>query len=110
MKEDYDMLSEQFRKHSKMQEDQMGEAQKDIKNMTAKNKKLQEFYDKHSTILAEREAELTAEIIQIKKDKEESEIALNKELDKKTTELETYQGELKVRTMKIRLKEIELDN
>ena len=40
MKEDYDMLSEQFRKHSKMQEDQMGEAQKDIKNMTAKNKKL----------------------------------------------------------------------
>mmetsp|Transcript_26387 Transcript_26387/g.35256 ORF Transcript_26387/g.35256 Transcript_26387/m.35256 type:complete len:156 (+) Transcript_26387:1134-1601(+) len=93
-----------------MQEDQMAEAQKDIKNMATKNKKLQEFYDKHSTILAERESELTAQILKIKNEKEESERTLQKELDSKKTELETYAGELKVRMMKIRLKEIELEN
>jgi len=88
----------------------MAEAQKDIKNMATKNKKLQEFYDKHSTILAERESELTAQILKIKNEKEESERTLQKELDSKKTELETYAGELKVRMMKIRLKEIELEN
>eukprot|EP00354_Favella_ehrenbergii_P008095 CAMPEP_0170462944 /NCGR_PEP_ID=MMETSP0123-20130129/8242_1 /TAXON_ID=182087 /ORGANISM="Favella ehrenbergii, Strain Fehren 1" /LENGTH=140 /DNA_ID=CAMNT_0010728255 /DNA_START=1179 /DNA_END=1601 /DNA_ORIENTATION=+ len=78
--------------------------------MATKNKKLQEFYDKHSTILAERESELTAQILKIKNEKEESERTLQKELDSKKTELETYAGELKVRMMKIRLKEIELEN
>lgn len=110
MKEDYDNLSEQFRKHSKLQEDQIAECQKDIKNMTTKNKKLQEFYDKHSTILAEKEAELTSQIIKIKNEKEESERVLQKELDTKKTELETHAGEFKVRMMKIRLMELELEN
>jgi len=60
MKEDYDMLNEQFRKHSRLQEDQLVETAKDLKNMASKNKKLQEFFDKHDTILNEREAELQA--------------------------------------------------
>lgn len=110
MKEDYDNLSEQFRKHSKLQEDQIAECQKDIKNMTNKNKKLQEFYDKHSTILAEREAELTAQILKIKAEKEEAERVLQKELDAAKTELETNAGDFKVRMMKIRLMELELEN
>ena len=41
--------------------------------MAAKNKKLQEFFDKHDTILNEREAELQAQIIKIRNDKDEEE-------------------------------------
>lgn len=93
MKEDYDMLNEQFRKHSRLQEDQLAETAKDLKNMAGKNKKLQEFFDKHDTILNEREAELQAQIIKIRNEKDDLERNLQKDLDEKKTQLETLQGE-----------------
>ena len=104
------MLNEQFRKHSKLQEDQINENAKELRNMAVKTKKLQEFFDKHDTILNEREAELQGQIIKIRNEKDEEERKLQKELDEKKTQLETLEGEFQVKMMKIRLGEIELEN
>ena len=40
LKEEYEILEERFKKHSKMIEDQNTDLEKDLKNMAAKCKKL----------------------------------------------------------------------
>ena len=51
LKEEYEILEERFKKHSKMIEDQNSDLENDLKNMATKCKKLQDFYDKHDAIL-----------------------------------------------------------
>ena len=51
LKEEYEILEERFKKHSKMIEDQNSDLENELKNMAAKCKKLQEFFDKHDAIL-----------------------------------------------------------
>ena len=53
LKEEYEILEERFKKHSKMIEDQNTDLEKDLKKMADKCKKLQDFYDKHDSILQE---------------------------------------------------------
>ena len=73
-------------------------------------KTLQEFFDKHDKILQEQQSSSTAEIIQLRKEKDDMEAQYKKELDVKTTALETLEGEFQVKMMKIRLMELELEN
>ena len=110
LKEEYEILEERFKKHSKMIEDQNSDLENDLKNMATKCKKLQDFYDKHDAILQEERSSSQKQIIQLSKDKDDLERHYKKELDVKTTALETLEGEFQVKMMKIRLMELELEN
>ena len=110
LKEEYEILEERFKKHSKMIEDQNTDLEKDLKNMAAKCKKLQDFYDKHDSILQEERSSTQKQIIGLMKEKDDLERHYKKELDVKTTALETLEGEFQVKMMKIRLMELELEN
>lgn len=110
IKEEHDMLLESFTRHKKINEQQIQELDKDIKNMVTKNKKLQEFFDKHDKILQEQQTSSQTEIISLRKEKDDMETTFKKELDVKTTALETLEGEFQVKMMKIRLMELELEN
>lgn len=91
-------------------EKQLATLEKDSKAQAQKMKTLQEFFDKHDKILQEQQSSSTAEIIQLRKEKDDMEAQYKKELDVKTTALETLEGEFQVKMMKIRLMELEWEN
>ena len=60
--------------------------------------------------MQEQQSSSTAEIINLRKEKDDMEAQYKKELDVKTTALETLEGEFQVKMMKIRLMELEWEN
>ena len=82
----------------------------ELRDKKAENKKLQDFYDKHDAILQEEKTGSLSQIIKLNNEKDELERFFKKELDVKTTALETLEGEFQVKMMKIRLMELELEN
>ena len=87
------MLQESYAKHKNISEQQLATVEKDLKSQTQRMKTLQEFFDKHDKILQEQQSSSTAEIIQLRKEKDDMEAQYKKELDVKTTALETLEGE-----------------
>ena len=104
------MAAESFTRRNRVNEDENKRLEVDIKSKVANNKKLQEFFDKYDKILQEQQTSSQTEIISLRKEKDDMEASYKKELDIKTTALETLEGEFQVKMMKIRLMELELEN
>jgi predicted nuclease with TOPRIM domain len=57
LREDYEILEERFKKHSKMNDELVNELKEDQKEINERNKKLQDFKDRYDSILQEERSE-----------------------------------------------------
>jgi hypothetical protein len=110
MRDDYEMLEERFKKHSKMNEGIVAELKADLKKIGETNKSLQDFKDKYDTVLQDERTDKQKMLIKLNEERDEMERTLKKQLDSTKTELEELQGEFQVKMMKIKLMELEVEN
>ncbi len=110
LRDDYEILEERFKKHSKMNDDFVQELKVDIKKTNDLNKELQDFKDKFDVVLQEERSEKMKMLIKLNEEREEMERNLKKQLDTTKRELEELQGEFQVKMMKIKLMELEVEN
>ena len=88
LRDDYEILEERFKKHSKMNDDFVQELKVDIKKTSDLNKELQEFKDKFDVVLQEERSEKMKMLIKLNEEREEMERNLKKQLDTTKRELE----------------------
>ena len=88
LRDDYEILEERFKKHSKMNDDFVQELKADIKKTSDLNKELQEFKDKFDVVLQEERSEKMKMLIKLNEEREEMERNLKKQLDTTKRELE----------------------
>lgn len=110
LRDDYEILEERFKKHSKMNDDFVTELKVDIKKTHDVNKELQEFKDKFDVVLQDERSDKQKMLIKLNEEREEMERNLKKQLDTTKRELEELQGEFQVKMMKIKLMELEVEN
>lgn len=88
LRDDYEILEERFKKHSKMNDDFVQELKVDIKKTNDLNKELQDFKDKFDVVLQEERSEKMKMLIKLNEEREEMERNLKKQLDTTKRELE----------------------
>ena len=70
---------------------------------------MQDFYDKHDAILMDERKGSQDQIIKLTKEMNDLEQRYKKELDEKTTKLETLEGTLQIQMLQIKLMKNDLN-